>query len=93
MVLRDNQIRLFDKHLAVLPGLDDLPSREVALRLKEDVVIPSHTIGFIEVYSPETYDGDVYVEATTRRQPNHEYSIPRLHYVHRRSDLGPQCSR
>ncbi|XP_068897798.1 uncharacterized protein [Tenebrio molitor] len=76
MVLRDNQIRLFDKHLAVLPGLDDLPSREVALRSKEDVVIPSHTIGFIEVYSPETYDGDVYVEATTRRQPNHEYSIP-----------------
>jgi hypothetical protein len=76
MVLRDNQIRLFDKHLAVLPGLGDLPSREVALRSKEDVVIPSHTIGFIEVYSPETYDGDVYVEATTRQQPNHEYSIP-----------------
>ncbi|KAJ3631872.1 hypothetical protein MTP99_012977 [Tenebrio molitor] len=76
MVLRDNQIRLFDKHLAVLPGLDDLPSRKVALRSKEDVVIPSHTIGFIEVYSPETYDGDVYVEATTRQQPNHEYSIP-----------------
>ncbi|KAH0819217.1 hypothetical protein GEV33_003574 [Tenebrio molitor] len=59
MVLRDNQIRLFDKHLAV-----------------EDVVIPSHTIGFIDVYSPETYDGDVYVEATTRQQPDHEYSIP-----------------
>ncbi|KAJ3626844.1 hypothetical protein MTP99_017312, partial [Tenebrio molitor] len=76
MVLRDNQIRLFDKHLAVLPGLDDLPSRKVALRSKEDLVIPSHTIGFIEVYSPETYAGDVYVEATTRQQPNHEYSIP-----------------
>jgi hypothetical protein len=59
MVLRDNQIRLFDKHLAVLPGLDDLPSRKVALRSKEDVVIPSHTIGFIEIYSPEIYDGDV----------------------------------
>ncbi|KAH0816967.1 hypothetical protein GEV33_005824 [Tenebrio molitor] len=71
MVLRDNQIRLFDKHLAALPGLDDLPSRKVALRSKENVVIPSHTIGFIEVYSPETY-----VEATTRQQPNHEYSIP-----------------
>jgi hypothetical protein len=65
MVLRDNQIRLFDKHLAALPGLDDLPSRKVALRSKEDVVIPSHMIGFIEDYSPETYDGDVYVEATT----------------------------
>jgi hypothetical protein len=76
MVLRDNQIRLFDKHLAALPGLDDLPSRKVALRSKEDVVIPSHMIGFIEDYSPETYDGDVYVEATTRQQPNHEYSIP-----------------
>jgi hypothetical protein len=76
MVLRDNQIRLFDKHLAALLGLDDLPSRKVALRSKEDVVIPSHTIGFIEVYSPEIYDGDVYVEATTRQQPNHEYSIP-----------------
>jgi hypothetical protein len=76
MVLRDNQIRLFDNHLAALPGLDDLPSRKVALRSKEDVVIPSHTIGFFDVYSPETHDGDVYVEATTRQQPNHEYSIP-----------------
>jgi predicted aspartyl protease len=29
MVLRDNQIRLFDKHLAVLPGLDDLPREKL----------------------------------------------------------------
>nr|KAH0807678.1 hypothetical protein GEV33_015113 [Tenebrio molitor] len=77
MVLRDNQIRLFDKHLAALPGLDDLPSRKVALRSKEDVVIPSHMIGFIEDYSPETYDGDVYVEATTSnsRTTSHELNM------------------
>jgi hypothetical protein len=47
MVLRDNQIRLFEKHLAVLPDVDALPPRKLALCAKDAVVIPPRTIGFI----------------------------------------------
>jgi hypothetical protein len=76
MVLRDNQVRLFEKHLAALPDIDDLPSRKLALWAKGTVVVPPHTIGFVVVGGSGNFDGEVYVEAATRQKPGHEYSIP-----------------
>jgi hypothetical protein len=67
MVLRDNQVRLFEKHLAALPDIDDLPPRKLALWAKDSVVIPPHTIGFITIGGPENFDEEVYVEAATSR--------------------------
>jgi hypothetical protein len=78
MVLRDNQLRLFEKHLAVLPDVDALPPRRLALWANDAVIIPPRTIGFIEVNSPEGFGGEVYVEGALRQQPDHEYSIPGL---------------
>jgi hypothetical protein len=76
MVLRDNQLRLFEKHLAVLPDIDALPQRRLALWTKDAVIILPRTIGFIEVNSSEGFGGEVYVEGALRQQPGHEYSIP-----------------
>jgi hypothetical protein len=77
MVMRNNQIRLFEKHLAALPEIDELPPRKTALWAKETVIIPPHTIGFIAVSGPQDYTGDVYVESVAGQEPNHEYTIPR----------------
>jgi hypothetical protein len=66
MMLRDNQIRLFEKHLGVLPDVDALPPRKLALCAKGTVVIPLRTIGFIEVCSPGDLSGEVYVDDVSR---------------------------
>jgi hypothetical protein len=76
MVLLDNHVSLFEKHLAALQDIDDLPPRKLALWAKDTLVIPPHTIGFIAIGGPENVDGEVHVEATTRQKPGHEYSIP-----------------
>jgi hypothetical protein len=77
MVIRNNQIRLFEKHLAALPEIDELPPRKIALWAKKTVIIPPHAIGFIVVSGPQDYTGDVYVEGVAGQEPNHEYTIPR----------------
>jgi hypothetical protein len=77
VVLRDNEIRLFEKNLAALTDLDDLPPRKLALWAKDTVVIPPHTIGFITITGPEDYKGEVYVEGATIQRPGREYNIPR----------------
>jgi hypothetical protein len=59
MVLRDNHVRFFEKHLASLPDIDDLPPRKLALWAKDSVVIPPHTIGFIAVGGPGNFHGEV----------------------------------
>jgi hypothetical protein len=77
MVLRDNQVWVFENHLAVLPAVDALPPRTVGLYAKDHVVIPPRTNAVIEICSPDGVDGDVYVDGVYRQQPGHEYSIPR----------------
>jgi hypothetical protein len=77
LVARDNQVRLFEKHLAALPEIDELPPRKLTLWSKETVVIPPHTMGFIAVGGPEDRVEDVYVDGVTGHEPNHEYTIPR----------------
>jgi hypothetical protein len=67
---------LFEKHLAALSDIDDLPSRKLALWAKDTVVILPHTIEFIRIGDPEHFDREVYVEAATRQKPGDEYSIP-----------------
>jgi hypothetical protein len=61
LVLRNNQIRLFEKHLAVLPEIDELPPRKIALWAKDTVIIPPRTIGFIAVSGSRDYTGEVRV--------------------------------
>jgi hypothetical protein len=77
LVVRDNQVRLFEKHLAALPEIDELPPRKLTLWSKETVVIPPHTMGFIAVVGPEDRVEDVYVDGVMGHEPNHEYTIPR----------------
>jgi hypothetical protein len=76
MVLRDNRVSSFEKHLAALPDIGNLPPRKLALWAKDTVVIPPHTIGFIAIGGPENFDGEVQMGATNRQKPGHEYSIP-----------------
>jgi hypothetical protein len=75
MVLRDDRIRVFENHLAVLPGVDILPPPKLELCATNSVVIPPRTIGFVEVCSPAGDGRDVYVEAADRQQPGHEYNV------------------
>jgi hypothetical protein len=92
VVLRNNEIRLFEKSLAALTDLDDLPPRKLALWAKDTVVIPPHTIGFITIRGPEDYEGEVYVEGATIQRPGREYNIPRYVTTTGRM-LCPQLTR
>jgi Retroviral aspartyl protease./Reverse transcriptase (RNA-dependent DNA polymerase). len=76
MVMRDKQIRLFENHLAVLPDMDELPPRKVAVWAKEAAVIPPHSVAFIEICSPDRYEGDLFIESSTRHRPGKEHSLP-----------------
>jgi hypothetical protein len=76
MVMKDNQVRLFEKHLAILPDVDALPPRKFALCAKDAVNIPPRTISFIEIGSSGDSSGEVYVEGVHSQQPGREYSIP-----------------
>jgi hypothetical protein len=49
LVQRNNQIRLFEKHLAELPEMDELPPRKIALWAKDTAIMPPRTIAFIAV--------------------------------------------
>lgn len=76
MVLRNNQIRIFDKFLAALPNVEALSPRKIGLWSKEAVVIPPHTVRFISVTNETNYDGDVYIEGVSCRLPGQEYKVP-----------------
>jgi hypothetical protein len=76
-VLRNNQIRLFEKHLAELPEIDELPPRKIVLWEKDTAIIPPRTIGFIAVSGSRDYTGEVYIEGVTGQELHHEYGIPR----------------
>ncbi|KAJ8961132.1 hypothetical protein NQ318_008812 [Aromia moschata] len=76
MVMRDGKIRLFERHLAALPDIDNLPSPRVTVYSKDDCVIPANTVGYIEVCCPDHVIGDVFIEGSTRQRPGQEYNIP-----------------
>ncbi|KAJ8953163.1 hypothetical protein NQ318_017191 [Aromia moschata] len=76
MVMRDGKIRLFERHLAALPDIDNLPSPRVTVYSKDDCVIPANTVGYIGVCCPDHVIGDVFIEGSTRQRPGQEYNIP-----------------
>lgn len=76
LVLRDDELRLFDKTMASLPSVDLLPPRKVTLWSQDAVVIPPHVVGFISVSSPDDYDGDVFIDGITCQRPGQEYQVP-----------------
>jgi hypothetical protein len=77
LVLRNNQIRLFEKHLAELPEIDELPPRKIALWAKDTTILPPHTIGFIAISGSRDYTGEIYIEGVAGQELYREYRIPR----------------
>lgn len=76
LVVMENKLRLFREDWAKLPELEQLPPSKLNLWTKEAVVLPSNTIGFLEVAGPEDFEGDVFIEAISCTKPGAEYMIP-----------------
>lgn len=74
MLVRDNEVRLFDKSLAALPEVEALQPKRVTMWAKEAVVIPPQHVGFVELLGSE--QREIYIEDVVSQQPGHEYCIP-----------------
>jgi hypothetical protein len=77
LVLRNNQIPLFEKHLAELPEIDELPPLKIALWAKDTTILTPHTIGFIAVSGSRDYTEEIYIEGVAGQELYREYRIPR----------------
>lgn len=65
-VLRDGQMRLFDRTMAELPEVEGLPSQKLALWATETTIIPPQQAADVKVSLRDDYVGDLYVELSVR---------------------------
>lgn len=76
IVVRKEQVRLFNSDREPLNNIDNLPSRKITLWAKETTVIPPHHIEHILVSAAEDCD-DVFIDLQHRPWPNKFHMFPR----------------
>lgn len=76
LVVRDTQVRLFNKNCFDFPQLESLPNKKVTLWAKETTVIPPNHIGHVSIYSNADFE-EVYVDLSYRFIPGRCHVIPR----------------
>ena len=76
IVKDDVALTFYQSKSTVLDTIEpDVTNKKVVLKIVEDfTLLPNHW-GHIQVFS-EDYEGDVYIEASTRHQEGQEYCIP-----------------
>lgn len=75
VVVRGDQVRLFNNHNTSLENVDKLP-RKINLCAVDTTVIPPNHIGHISVFSDESVD-DVLIDLQYRTWPDNFHVIPR----------------
>ncbi|VEN53548.1 unnamed protein product [Callosobruchus maculatus] len=77
LVIKDDQIRIFNSDILQLPEIDKLPPSKIKMIVSHDVTIPPNHIGHIQFTTDQEFNGDLFVDFQVRCAPAHEYILPR----------------
>nr|CAH7731186.1 unnamed protein product [Callosobruchus chinensis] len=77
LVIKDDQIRIFNSDIRQLPEIDQLPPSKIKMIVSHDVTIPPNHIGHIQFITDQEFNRDLFVDFQVKCAPAHEYILPR----------------